>query len=58
MKEVVEEILAPAGIAINGNRPWDIQIKNENFDRRILKDGSLGLGEAYMEGWWDCENLD
>ncbi len=58
MKQVVEEILAPAGIAINGNRPWDIQIKNENFYRRILKDGSLGLGEAYMEGWWECENLD
>ncbi|MGE5299717.1 MAG: hypothetical protein ACM3MB_01985 [Acidobacteriota bacterium] len=51
MKEIAREILAPAGIAINGNRPWDIQIKNEHFYRRILKDGSLGLGEAYMEGW-------
>jgi cyclopropane-fatty-acyl-phospholipid synthase len=58
MKEIVEEILAPAGIAINGSRPWDIQIRNDNFYRRILKDGSLGLGEAYMEGWWDCERLD
>jgi cyclopropane-fatty-acyl-phospholipid synthase len=58
MKQMVEELLAPAGIAINGSRPWDIQIKNENFYRRILKDGSLGLGEAYMEGWWECESLD
>jgi cyclopropane-fatty-acyl-phospholipid synthase len=58
MKRIVEQIFAPAGIAINGDRPWDIQIRNDNFYRRVLSDGSLGLGETYMEGWWDCEKLD
>ncbi len=23
-----------------------------------MAQGSLGLGESYMDGWWDCEQLD
>lgn len=47
-----------ADIKINGTRPWDIQVhKNELFER-VFKYYSLGLGEAYMEGWWDCEQID
>lgn len=55
---VVEEMLALADIEINGTRPWDIKVNNDQFYARILKDGSLGFGESYMEGWWDCEALD
>lgn len=58
LKDIVQEILSPAGIVINGDKPWDIRIKDERFYLRILRDGSLGLGEAYMDGWWDCEKLD
>jgi cyclopropane-fatty-acyl-phospholipid synthase len=58
VKKIVQDILSPAGITINGNQPWDIQINNEQFYQRVLSDGSLGLGESYMDGWWDCENLD
>ncbi len=47
-----------ADVRINGNRPWDIQVHNENFYQRLLAEGSLGLGESYMDGWWDCEKLD
>ena len=25
---------------------------------RILTHGSLGAGESYMNGWWDCERVD
>lgn len=57
-KQIVQNILSPAGITINGSQPWDIQIKNEKFYQRILSDGSLGLGESYMDSWWECENLD
>ncbi len=35
-----------------------IKIHNENFYKRIIFHGSLGLGESYMEGWWDCDNID
>ncbi len=57
-KGKVREILAIAGITINGNRQWDIRVHDERFYQRVLADGSLGLGEAYMDGWWDCKKLD
>lgn len=53
-----EQLLALADIRINGDRPWDIQLYNSGLYKRILRDGSVGLGEAYMDGWWDCEQLD
>ena len=51
-------LLALGGIEINGGNPWDIAVHDERFYRRVLAHGSLGLGESYMEGWWDCERLD
>lgn len=30
---------------------------NPNFGR-LLAEGTLGLGESYMDGWWDVEALD
>lgn len=56
--KVVQEILAMADVQVNGSRPWDIQVKNEQFYQRVLKENSLGLGESYMEGWWDAQALD
>ncbi|MCU0342627.1 MAG: cyclopropane fatty acyl phospholipid synthase [Ignavibacterium sp.] len=53
----VKEILSLADVKINGSNPWDIQLKNTNFYRRVLSDGSLGLGESYMDEWWECEDL-
>lgn len=47
-----------AGIEVNGSKPWDIQVYNENFYERTLKYGSLGFGESYMDGWWSVEQLD
>ncbi len=55
---VIEDILSTADITLNGSRPWDLKIKDERFFKRVLAQGSLGLGESYMDGWWDCEKLD
>src|SRR3990167_10724936 len=57
-KALTDKYLQSAGICINGKASWDIQIHNDHFYSRVLKDGSLGLGEAYMDGWWSCEQLD
>jgi len=57
-KQTVQKLFSYADIHINGNRPWDIQVKNPNFYKRVLTQSSLGLGESYMEGWWDCDHLD
>lgn len=55
---IANEMLSRAGITLNGPNPFDIQVKNPNFFKRVLQEGSLGLGESYMDGWWECERLD
>jgi cyclopropane-fatty-acyl-phospholipid synthase len=57
-QEKIAAILAHAGIVINGNLPWDIQVFDPRFYRRVLFEGSLGAGETYMDGWWEVEALD
>ena len=52
------QILAKADIEIDGNRSWDIKVNERRFFRRFLSEGSLGLGESYMDGWWDCDDLE
>ena len=54
----VEKYFAKAGIRFNGGRPWDIQVRNEDLFKRIQRQGSLGFGEAYIEGWWECPKVD
>ncbi|SFT63707.1 cyclopropane-fatty-acyl-phospholipid synthase [Kosakonia arachidis] len=55
---IVQELLSQAGIVINGPEPWDIRVNDARFFKRVLQQGSLGLGESYMDGWWDCKQLD
>ncbi len=55
---VLQDILAPAGVTINGHNPWDIRVHNPRFFQRLFSGGSLALGESYMDGWWDCDALD
>lgn len=57
-KQLIEDLLQETGIRINGPDPWDMQIHDARTYSRILGRGSLGLGEAFMEGWWDCSALD
>jgi cyclopropane-fatty-acyl-phospholipid synthase len=54
----IKDILALANIEINGSNAWDIKLKNDSFYRKVLAQGSLGLGESYMDGWWECEDID
>lgn len=51
-------MLAQADIHIGGSRPWDLVVHDPRFYQRVLAEGSLGLGEAYIDGWWDCSALD
>lgn len=57
-KQIIASLLDGAGITINGGNAYDPQIHNEDFYSRVLRHESLGLGESYMDGWWDCERLD
>ena len=55
---IINEMLSRAGITINGPASFDLQVKHPDFFKRVLQEGSLGLGESYMDGWWECERLD
>lgn len=55
---LLQELFEPADVRFDGKRPWDITVKNQDFYRRILCHGSLGMGESYMDGWWECERPD
>ncbi len=54
----VRQILAEADIEINGSKPWDIQVLAPAFYKHVLIHGSLGLGEAYIYGWWNSEKIN
>ncbi|WP_161889107.1 cyclopropane fatty acyl phospholipid synthase [Pontibacter russatus] len=58
LQQTVAAILATADIKINGPDPWDLQVHDERFYKRVLTEGTLGLGESYMDGWWDCDSID
>lgn len=57
-QQLLTHLLELAGITINGTNPWDITIHDERVYSALLQRGSLGLGESYMAGWWDCDQLD
>jgi cyclopropane-fatty-acyl-phospholipid synthase len=51
------ELLELAGIRIDGHAPIDLRVHDERLYARVFAHGSLGLGEAYMDGWWDADDL-
>ena len=57
-RKQIETFLDEADIQIGGTRPWDIAVHNESLYQRVLSQGSMGLGESYMDGWWDADKVD
>jgi cyclopropane-fatty-acyl-phospholipid synthase len=54
----IQALLDDADVRLDGDRPWDPHIRDERIFRRVLARGSLGVGESYVDGWWDCERID
>ncbi len=54
----VEKLLNHADVEIDGSHPWDIKVKDHRFYDQVLAGGSLALGETYMKGWWESDQLD
>ena len=57
-EEKSASLLKDAGIMINGENDWDLQVHNKPLFARTFKGGSLAFREAYMDGWWDVKHLD
>jgi len=52
------DLLGQAGITINGNKDYDVQVRDLRVFKRVFAQGEMGLGEAYMDHWWDCDRID
>ena len=57
-KDRINRLLILADVHTNRNQPWDMHVHDDRVYDRILAEGSLGLGESYMDGWWDSERVD
>jgi len=57
-RRLLENLLADCGVELNGSRPFDIQLIDERAIGRIVRQGSVGLGESFVEGQWNCERID
>ncbi len=57
-KETFTAALREAGVTVNGDRPWDIRVHDERLYRRVASQGLPGFGDAYVDGWWDCDAID
>ena len=56
--KAIKNIFDSVGIVVNGSNPWDIQVFDSRTFDLILTKWSLGLGEGYMHGYWDCHDLE
>jgi cyclopropane-fatty-acyl-phospholipid synthase len=57
-RAAIESLLEGTQVALDGPNPWDIKVRDPGFFKRVLTSGTLGVGEAYMDGQWECESLD
>jgi len=57
-RKAVSGAFARAGVEVGGRKPWDVRVRRDRFFPRVFLRGSLGLGESYMDGDWDCDAVD
>ncbi|TBR38788.1 MULTISPECIES: cyclopropane fatty acyl phospholipid synthase [Dyella] len=57
LKQRATALLEHAGIHIDGHAATDMRVHDDRLYARVFAHGSLGLGEGYMEGWWDADDL-
>lgn len=55
---IIQQLFEHAGIRLNGDQPWDMKIHDQVFFQKMFSKWELGLGESYMDGDWDCDQLD
>lgn len=57
-KRVILELLEAADVPLNSDRLWSLHVKDERLWQRVMSQKQLGLGESYMDGWWECAAID
>lgn len=57
-EKLVKNSYKNAGIEIDGKNPWDIKVhRKSEFVLRLTNNAPLGLGESYVDGVWDCDDM-
>ncbi|MEG3192321.1 cyclopropane fatty acyl phospholipid synthase [Lysobacter sp. D1-1-M9] len=54
----IQRLLAAGDVQVGGDRDWDMQVHDPRLYGRLTAQGTLALGESYMDGWWDADSLD
>ncbi len=57
-QKLIEEVFLRSGIGINDCGPFSITVTNNDFYKRVMRDGLLGIGESYTDGWWESDAID
>ena len=57
LRQKTDQLLHSADIALDGTGPIDLHVHDDRLYARVFDHGSLGFGEAYMDGWWDTDDL-
>lgn len=57
-KRIVVDLLGRAGVGTDGREPWDLHVLDDRFYGRLIAQGSLGFGDSYVDGWWQCPRID
>ncbi len=57
-EKAVKNLIKDSDITIGKGDGFDISVLDDDFYRRVFSDGSLGLGESYMDGMWESKNID
>ena len=57
-KNKVGAFLNRAGLQVDGPNEFDPKVTSDEFYRMVTLKGMLGLGESYVLGHWDCEDLE
>jgi cyclopropane-fatty-acyl-phospholipid synthase len=56
-REIAQKLLNPSGVVLDGPNPWDPKLHDERVIDRLLAEGPIAVGESYMDGWWDVEDM-
>ncbi|WP_114238155.1 cyclopropane fatty acyl phospholipid synthase [Dyella sp. C9] len=57
LKARAASLLEHAGVHLDGLGATDMHVHDDRVYARVFAHGSLGLGESYMDGWWDADDL-
>lgn len=58
VKCIVVDLLSRAGVGVDGRQPWDLRVLDDRFYGRVAAQASLGFGDSYVDGWWECPRID